>query len=33
MPAHFGVRSKDFKLVFYYGTNHMDSPYAFYDKA
>jgi len=33
VPAHFGVRSKDYKLVFYYGTNHMDTPYPFYDKA
>ncbi|ABG39323.1 sulfatase [Paraglaciecola sp. T6c] len=33
VPAHFGVRSKEYKLVFYYGTNHMDSPYPFYDKA
>lgn len=33
VPAHFGVRSKEYKLVFYYGTNHMNSPYPFYDKA
>ncbi|MEI8649310.1 sulfatase-like hydrolase/transferase [Paraglaciecola sp. Hal342] len=33
VPAHFGVRSKDYKLVFYYGTESYGPPYPFYDKA
>ena len=32
VPAHFGLRTKDYKLIFYYGTNHMDTPYPYYDK-
>jgi arylsulfatase A-like enzyme len=31
VPANFGVRSKEYKLVFYYGANHMTSPFPFYD--
>ena len=23
MPAHFGVRSKDYKLIFYYGKHYL----------
>ncbi len=32
VPAHFGVRTTQYKLVFYYGTNHMLEPFPFYDK-
>jgi arylsulfatase A-like enzyme len=24
VPAHFGVRSKDYKLIFYYGKHYLD---------
>lgn len=32
VPAHMGVRSKDFKLIFYYGENHMTEPRRYYDR-
>lgn len=32
VPAHFGVRTKDYKLIFYYGANHKTTPYPYYDK-
>ncbi|MFC3120744.1 sulfatase family protein [Agaribacter flavus] len=31
VPAHFGIRSKDYKLIFYYGQNFMTKPYPYYD--
>lgn len=31
VPAHFGVRSKDFKLIFYYGIN-FEHPRPFYQR-
>ena len=30
VPAHFGIRTKDFKLVFYYGTHYL--PQSEFDK-
>lgn len=32
VPAHVGLRTKDFKLIFYYGDNFMTKPFPFYDK-
>ncbi|GLR72125.1 sulfatase family protein [Agaribacter marinus] len=31
VPAHFGLRSKDYKLIFYYGENFMTEPFPYYD--
>lgn len=32
VPAHFGLRSKEFKLIFYYGENFLKPAAAFYQK-
>ena len=32
VPAHLGIRSKEFKLVLYYGENFMTEPSPYYDK-
>jgi len=32
VPAHLGVRSKDYKLIFYYGANYKTEPRPFYDR-
>ncbi len=32
VPAHFGIRSKDYKLIFFYGANYKTDPRPFYDK-
>ncbi|WP_077341774.1 sulfatase family protein [Pseudocolwellia agarivorans] len=32
VPAHFGLRTKDYKLIFFYGANFMTKPFPFYDK-
>jgi arylsulfatase A-like enzyme len=32
VPAHFGLRTKDYKLIFFYGANFMEKPFPFYDK-
>ncbi len=31
VPAHFGLRTKDYKLIFFYGANFMEKPFPFYD--
>jgi arylsulfatase A-like enzyme len=32
VPAHTGLRSKDYKLIFFYGDNYRDEQFTFYDK-
>ncbi len=32
VPAHTGLRTKDYKLIFFYGDNYRDLPFTFYDK-
>lgn len=32
VPAHFGIRTQRYKLIFFYGENFMTTPYPFYDK-
>ena len=33
VPAHFGVRTKDYKLMFFYGSNFMTEPSRFYQES
>jgi arylsulfatase A-like enzyme len=32
VPAHTGLRSKDYKLIFFYGDNYREKQFPFYDK-
>jgi len=32
VPAHFGLRTKDHKLIFFYGANFMEKAFPFYDR-
>nr|PMH84729.1 acetylglucosamine-6-sulfatase [Shewanella sp. 10N.286.48.B5] len=33
VPSHVGLRTKQHKLIFYYGENYLTKPYPYYDKA
>ncbi|WP_448248861.1 sulfatase family protein [Thalassotalea agariperforans] len=32
VPAHTGLRTKDYKLIFFYGDNYRETPFTFYDQ-
>ncbi|WP_440876044.1 sulfatase family protein [Thalassotalea sp. PLHSN55] len=32
VPAHTGLRTKEFKLIFFYGDNYRDEQFTYYDK-